>query len=123
MTTYSTIAAALIALFTLLLVAMPACAQALLYGSDWWTLDSGGAVVDSAGAHLLSATVGQPDAAPVSYAGDYAISFGYWPGDIQATDNQAQGQTSRVITYGDLARLASIGVLIVSWGARAWAAS
>jgi len=53
-------------------------AQVLLYGLDWWTVDSGGGL-SQGGDYTLHGGVGQPDAGQ-STNGQYTLSGGFWNG-------------------------------------------
>ena len=50
------------------------------YKIDWWTVDSGGGVSQSAGGeYTLQGTIGQADAGS-SQGGDYGLEGGFWAG-------------------------------------------
>ena len=54
----------------------------VLYGLDWWTVDSGGGLSqDTTGQYTLHGGAGQPDAAQSqSGSGQYGLSGGFWNG-------------------------------------------
>ena len=70
-----TLAAALLSLAALTVVT----AQSGGYTIDWFTIDSGGAVIPSQSGYALSGTIGQPDAGSPILSGGYALSGGFWP--------------------------------------------
>jgi hypothetical protein len=62
------------------LVALLASGAALAtagYDISWWTVDGGGATLNSGGGYALGGTIGQPDAGLMS-GGDYTLSGGFW---------------------------------------------
>ena len=48
---------------------------------DWWTVDGGGGS-SVGGDYVVSGTIGKPDAGPLMSGGDYALSGGFWVGDL-----------------------------------------
>lgn len=60
----------------LIILTMVASSHAQSYAIDWWTVDGGGGI-SSGGSHILSGTIGQPDAGVMS-GGGYALTGGFW---------------------------------------------
>jgi len=72
--------ALLLAIGVLLLLTLPALAQAGGgFDLSWHTVDSGGATFSTGGSYALGGTIGQPDAG-VMAGGDYTLAGGFWPG-------------------------------------------
>jgi hypothetical protein len=59
----------------LIILAMVASAQAQPYAVTWWTVGGGG--ISSGGSHVLSGTIGQPDAGVMS-GGGFTLTGGFW---------------------------------------------
>ena len=51
------------------------------FALDWWTVDGGGGTSEG-GDFAVSGTIGQPDAGPLMSGGDYAVTGGFWVGDL-----------------------------------------
>lgn len=70
-----------------LLITGVAAAHNSGYVLDWFTIDGGGGVLNSAGsntpAYQMSGTTGQPDAGSLS-AGGYQLLGGFWTGSEPA---------------------------------------
>jgi len=50
------------------------------FDMDWFTIDGGGATYLTGGTYELGATLGQPDAGPLSDGVDLDLSGGFWSG-------------------------------------------
>jgi hypothetical protein len=59
----------------LIILTMVASVQAQPYAITWWTVGGGG--TSSGGSHVLSGTIGQPDAGVMS-GGGYTLTGGFW---------------------------------------------
>jgi hypothetical protein len=70
------------------------------YTLDWATLDSGGVLNAAGSGYALSATLGQPDAAPVALTGSgYTLVGGFWAG---ASELLGDLNCDGVISYADI---------------------
>jgi hypothetical protein len=49
------------------------------YDLSWWTVDSGGGILNIEGGYSLSSTIGQPDAGVLT-GGAYTLGGGFWTG-------------------------------------------
>ena len=57
----------------------------------WWTVDGGGGLESTGGDYLLSATIGQPDAAATMAGGDFAMTPGFWAFNTMVTPPESCG--------------------------------
>ncbi len=65
-------------LVVVILTTVSVVSAQVLYGLDWWTVDSGGGT-SQGGNYNLSGATGQPDTAQ-SQGGSYHLSGGFWTG-------------------------------------------
>ena len=81
---HASIAAVILAL--VLGLGLVAAAIQADYDLTWWTVDTGGGMVEGGG-YKLNSTIGQHDAAQAVSGGDYSLTGGFWPAGEKVEDD------------------------------------